>query len=82
MDKMGPEIIQLSVDDLKNAVKMPMLEAFSEDSVLDKLKHVIKPFIEPYKQALKTANAKIDPLKTKRPVSRPLLLDFPMKMII
>ena len=64
-DKMGPEIIQLSVDELKTVVKMSVLEAFSEDSVLDKLKHVIKPLIEPYKEALKTANAKIDCLENK-----------------
>ena len=65
VDKMGTEIIQLSVDDLKNVVKMSVLEAFSEDSVLDKHKHVIKPLIEPYKEALKTANAKIDSLENK-----------------
>ena len=65
VDKMVPEMIQLSVDDLKNVVKMSVLEAFAEDSVLDKLKHVIKPLIEPYKEALKTANAKIDSLENK-----------------
>ena len=56
--KMVPDtIVQLSVDELKNIVKMSMLEAFSEESVLDKLEHVIKPLIEPYKEAVKTANA-------------------------
>ena len=64
--KMGPDtIVQLSVDELKNIVKMSVLEAFSEDCVLDKLEHVIKPLIEPYKEAVKTANAKIDSLDKK-----------------
>ena len=44
---------------------MSVLEAFSEDCVLDKLEHVIKPLIEPYKEAVKTANAKIDSLDKK-----------------
>ena len=64
--KMGPDtIVQLSVDELKKIVKMSVLEAFSEDSVLDKLEHVIKPLIEPYKEAVKTVNAKIDSLDKK-----------------
>ena len=64
--KMGPDtIVHLSVDELKNIVKMSVLEAFSEDCVLDKLEHVIKPLIEPYKEAVKTANAKIDSLDKK-----------------
>ena len=61
--KMSPDtIVQLSVDELKNVGKMSVLEVFSEDSVLDKLEHVIKPLMEPYKEALKTANAKIESL--------------------
>ena len=49
--KMGPDtIVQLSVDELKNIVKMSVLEAFSEDSVLDKLEHVINLLIEPIKR--------------------------------
>ena len=44
---------------------MSVLEAFSEDSILDELEHIIKPLIEPYKEAVKTANANIDSLDKK-----------------
>ena len=52
------------VSGLKDVVKMSVLEAFTEDSILEKLKKIMTPLLIPYKEALDTARAEISSLKT------------------
>ena len=43
---------------------MSVLEAFTEDSILEKLKKIMTPLLIPYKEPLDAAKAEISSLKT------------------
>ena len=66
----NPELINqdqpmINISDLKDHVKLSVLEAFTDDSFLEKIKSVIVPLLTPYKEALSTANAEIKQLKSQ-----------------
>ena len=61
-DNPGRALVDIS--DLKDHMKMAVLEAFTDDATVGSLKKLFIPLFI-YKDALETANAEIDLLKTK-----------------
>ena len=64
-DRTQQDLPLVNISDLKDHVKLSVLEAFNDDSFLDKIKSVIASLLTPYKEALSTANAEIGQLKTQ-----------------
>ena len=60
------DLPMINISDLKDHVKLSVLEAFTDDSFLEKkIKSVIVPLLTPYKDALSTANAESKQLKSQ-----------------
>ena len=63
MAEMDSEAVVIDTHDLKVLVKLSVLDAFSEDTTLDKLKSCMSSLLQPFKDALVKANSEIDSLK-------------------
>ena len=63
MTKTDSEAVVIDTDDLRVLVKLSVLEAFSDDTTLDKLKSYMSSLLQPFKDALVKANSEIDCLK-------------------
>ena len=57
--------VTIDTDDIKVIIKLSVLEPFSEDVSMEKLKSCMPNFLGPYKDAMVNANSVIDALKPK-----------------
>ena len=63
MAEMDSKAVVIDTDDLKFLVKLSVLEAFSENTTLDKLKSCMSNILQLFKDALVKAYSEIDCLK-------------------
>ena len=56
MAETDSKVVTIDTDDLKVLIKISVLEAFSEDVTMEKLKSSMASLLEPYKDALVKAN--------------------------
>ena len=65
MAETDSKVVSLDTDDLKVLIKISVLEAFSEDVTMEKLKSCMASLLEPYQDALVKANSDITSLKSQ-----------------
>ena len=65
MAETDSKVVTIDTDELKVLIKLSVLEAFSEDVTMEKLRSCMASLLEPYKDALKKANSDIDSLKSQ-----------------
>ena len=65
MAETDSKVVSIDTDDLKVLIKISVLEAFSEDVTMEKLKSCMASLLEPYQDALAKANSDITSLKSQ-----------------
>ena len=64
-DPNNPATTMIDVSNLLDHVKLSVIEAFTDDGILKKVKAVIAPLLLPLKEAINTANDEIKSLKSQ-----------------
>ena len=65
MAETDSKVVSIDTDDLKVLIKISVLEVFSEDVTMEKLKSCMASLLEPYQDALVKANSDITSLKSQ-----------------
>ena len=61
----NPAVQMIAVEELMDHVKLSVIEAFTDDAILEKMKTAIAPLLLPLKKALNTANTEIKSMKSQ-----------------
>ena len=65
MSETDSKAVVINTDELKVLVKLSVLEAFSEDATLEKVKSCMESLLQPFRDALVHAKTEIDTLKSE-----------------